>query len=129
MVDTENLSLQGTVLASIKQYENMLAETKDPIAKSSLSALLKSLKKQLVKMPKHISSWWTSNTHLEDKWLKNVKEIFYFYTKQHCPAGVAFEDFQRIMKEMDWVEFTAFCKDFGVKLERSVIYKVFNQNS
>jgi hypothetical protein len=136
-----NLKVQQQIMETISQYEELISndEFDSKEEKNATVKLVGQLHKQLrdfenhqaqpKKAPSTQSQPRLNGLNKEDLREKGIKEIFGFYSRQHIPNGIAFEELEKVMNQIDLGEFTAFCKDFEIPLSRVEITKAYHRSS
>ena len=66
---------------------------------------------------------------LYDLRMRGLQEIFHFYSRQHIGLNKDFDDLKEIMNEIGLGEFTKFCADFSIPLQKSKISEIFKKCS
>lgn len=131
--------LKKHLIDTIAQYERLIRndDFKDLAERDTAHKLVSSLRQQLKEYEQRKTQTMKGSLAVtqykppskEELREKGLKEIFHFYARQHIPHGIAFEDLEIIMNQVDLGEFTSFCKDFKVPLSRTDIKRAFNQCS
>lgn len=116
--EVNNSSIKKKLEQDITHYEKMIKtdQFSSKTDKNSAKILLSTLKKQLkaydqritqsIKPPMSVSS--SQQYSKEEMRDRGMREIFSFYARQHIPVGIAFEELEAIMKQVDLGEFTSF---------------------
>lgn len=130
--------IKSTLKDSIAQYEELIKsdsfKTKED--KDTAHRIVNSMRKQLKEHEQRKTqsmkdalalTKYTNVPPKEELREKGIREIFHFYARQHIPFGVAFNELERIMNQVDLGEFMSFCKDFSIPLSRTDIKRCFNQ--
>ena len=67
----------------------------------------------------------------EEKRYNSLKEIFYFYTKQHKidGKGATFDSYITNKENMDLAEFSKFSDDFKLMTKKGILSEIFKNNS
>lgn len=110
--------LKKNLIDTIGQYEKLLKNNdfKNKEEKEAAQKLVISLKNQLKEYEQLKTQTIKSSANVtkypvptkEELRDKGLKEIFHFYARQHIPYGIAFEDLEVIMNQIDLGEFTSF---------------------
>jgi hypothetical protein len=136
-----NIKVQQQIMETISQYEELISnnEFDSKEEKNATVKLVEQLHKQLrdfenhqaqpKKAPSTRSQTRPIGLTKEDLREKGIKEIFGFYSRQHIPNGIAFEELEKVMNQIDLGEFTAFCKDFEIPLSRVEVTKAYHRSS
>ena len=134
-----NSSVKAKMKEDIAHYENLLKtnQIENKNEKDSAHKLVATLRKQLKEHDQRTTQNFKTSVNnsqypqptKEELRDKGLREIFNFYSRQHIPMGVAFEELEIIMSQVDLGEFTSFCKDFKIDLPRIGVKKAFNSVS
>lgn len=137
--ESQNPKVQQQIMDTICQYEELIGnddfnslEEKDATVKI-VEQLYKQLREFEQRRTQSIKGSATQSQYnglsKEELREKGLKEIFGFYCRQHIPNGIAFEELEIVMNQVDLGEFTAFCKDFEVPLPRIEVTRAYHQCS
>lgn len=135
---TETDPLKRNLLDSIAMYERMLEEDSfnTDEERNAANTIVATLKKQLKDYEQRRTNTQTMKGSKaappptkDELRIKGLKEIFHFYARQHIPHGIAFEQLEVIMNQVDLGEFTSFCKDFEIPISRVQVTRCFKQCS
>jgi 5'-deoxynucleotidase YfbR-like HD superfamily hydrolase len=117
-IQEEDDPLKKNLMDTIVQYEKLLKNNdfKNKEEKEVANKLVTSLRKQLKEYEQRKTQTIKGSANAtkypaltkEELRDKGLKEIFHFYARQHIPHGIAFEDLEVIMNQIDLGEFTSF---------------------
>lgn len=110
--------MKQTLMSSIAQYEKLIRTDnfKTREDRDTAHKLVASMRKQLKEHEQRKTQSMKDSAAVtkyaaptkEELREKGLKEIFHFYARQHIPHGIAFEELEVIMNQVDLGEFTSF---------------------
>jgi len=135
--DIAKQSVKDNLEKTIKQFENLLNATVGEQEREALKKIIENLKSSGDEINKKILSpeppataaskmRSTITEKQQNKRNKFLLEIFKFYAKQHVPTGIAFEELQQHLNQIDMGEFTSFCRDFKLGLSWIKLKEIYN---
>lgn len=128
---------------TLEQYEHALEDPegfKTQKEREIAEKMVNDIKSQLAKIErarqdgneteKDIRSMIKSiSTSVEDRRVRGMKEIFGFYSRQHLPEGLGFDDILNKQNFIDLGEFLLFRRDFEIPLDKKKSIEIFKKTS